>query len=76
MLLREGGLLLVNLTVDTGKLPAYTRDADGNAWAMHYGQYTPIPKGGAAYNMVSGGFQVLYVTQRYDGLFHFVCQRH
>ena len=75
VLLREGGLLLFNLTVDTGKLPPNTRDAEGNAWAVHYGQYTPIPKGAAAYELVSGTFNVLYVTQRYDGLFHFVCQR-
>jgi hypothetical protein len=74
-LLHEGGILLFNLTVDTGKLPAYARDAEGNAWAMHYGQYTPIPKGAAAYDLVSEGWRILYVTQRYDGLFNFACQR-
>jgi hypothetical protein len=74
-LLHEGGILLFNLTVDTGKLPAHARDAEGNAWAMHYGQYTPIPKGAAAYDLVSEGWRILYVTQRYDGLFNFACQR-
>ncbi len=66
---------MFNLSVDTPKLPAYTRDADGNAWAVHYGQYTPIPKGPVAYQLASEGFDILYVTQRYDGVFHFVCQR-
>ena len=74
-LLHDGGLLLFNLTVDTGKLPSCSRDAEGNAWAMHYGQYTPIPKGAAAYDLVSDGWRLLYVTQRYDGLFNFVCQK-
>jgi hypothetical protein len=75
VLLHEGGLLLFNLTVDTGKIPPSSRDAEGNAWAVHYGQYTPIPKGAAAYDLVSEGWRLLYVTQRYDGLFNFVCQR-
>jgi hypothetical protein len=73
-LLHEGGLFIFNLTVDTGKIAACARDADGNAWAVHYGQYTPIPKGAAAYQL-SAGFDVLYVTQRYDGVFNFVCRR-
>jgi SAM-dependent methyltransferase len=74
-LLHGGGLFLFNLTVDTGKIPAYARDGDGNAWAVHYGQHTPIPRGASAYELVSGTFNILYVTQRYDGLFNFVCQR-
>jgi hypothetical protein len=74
-LLGQGGLLLVNLTVDTAKFPAYARDAEGNAWAVHYGQYTPIPKGAAAYEMFTEPLKILYMTQRYDGLFNFVCQR-
>ena len=74
-LLRAGGLLLFNLTVDTGKLPPYMRDMSGNAWAVHYGQHTPIPKGSAAYDLMAPAFDILYVTQRYDGLFNFVCQR-
>jgi hypothetical protein len=74
-LLHDNGIFLMNLTVDTGKVPAYSRDEYGNAWAVHYGQYTPIPMGGAVYELLSSVFRVLYVTQRYDGLFHFVCQR-
>lgn len=74
-LLCSGGLFIVNLTIDTAKVPAYARDADGDAWAVHYGQYTPIPKGGAAYELFSTAFNILYVTQRYDGLMNFVCQR-
>jgi hypothetical protein len=74
-LLHEGGLLIVNLTVDTGRIPPEARDADGNAWAFHYGQFTPIPKGPAAYDLMNARFTILYVTQRYDGLMHFVCQR-
>jgi SAM-dependent methyltransferase len=74
-LLRPGGLFLFNLTVDTGKIPPFARDAEGNAWSVHYGQYTPIPRGPAAYGLVAKGFAILYVTQRYDGLFNFVCQR-
>jgi hypothetical protein len=74
-LLHKGGLLLVNLTVDTSRIPPHARDADGNAWAIHYGQYTPIPKGGAAYELVGNGFNILYATQRYDGILNFVCQR-
>jgi hypothetical protein len=62
-----GGRRRGNLTVDTGNIEACARDADGNAWAVHYGQYTPIPKGAAAYELSAGGFDVLYVTQRYDG---------
>ena len=75
VLLHDAGLLLFNITVDTSKIPPYSRDADGNAWAVHYGQYTPIPKAGAAYDMVSAAFNILYVTQRFDGLFNFVCQK-
>lgn len=74
-LLHTGGLFLVNLTVDTGKMPSYTRDRKGNAWADHYGQYTPIPKPGALYDQLTGPFDILYVTQRYDGLFNFACRK-
>jgi hypothetical protein len=74
-LLHAGGLLLFNLTVDQGKIPSYARDAQGHAWSVHYGQYTPIPKGAAAYELVAASFNILYVTQRYDGIFNFVCQR-
>jgi hypothetical protein len=74
-LLHAGGFLLFNLTVDTGKIAPCARDADGNAWAIHYGQYTPIPTGSAAYDLATPLFNILYVTQRYDGLFNFVCQR-
>jgi hypothetical protein len=75
-LLRDNGLFIFNLIVDTGKAGRYLRDKKGNAWADHYGQYTPIPKGGALYDQLSRSFDILYVTQRYDGLFNFVCQKH
>jgi hypothetical protein len=74
-LLHDGGLFIFNITVDTGKLPAHMRDASGQAWADHYGQYTPIPKAGVLYDQVAEAFRILYVTQRYDGLFNFVCQK-
>jgi SAM-dependent methyltransferase len=74
-LLHEGGLFIMNLSVDTGKMPSTMRDTKGNAWADHYGQYTPIPKGGAIYDELARSFAILYVTQRYDGLFNFVCQK-
>ncbi len=74
-LLHEGGLFILNLTVDTGKMPSYTRDRKGNAWADHYGQYTPIPKPGALYDQLAVAFDILYVTQRYDGLFNFACRK-
>jgi hypothetical protein len=74
-LLHADGLLIFNLTVDTSKVPDYARDAAGNAWSVHYGQYTPIPKGGAVFDLVASGFNILYFTQRYDGVFNFVCQR-
>ncbi len=74
-MLRKGGLLLFNLTVDTSKLPPQSRDAEGNAWAVHYGQYTPIPKPAEAYDMVNADFDVLYVTQRFDSILNFACLR-
>ena len=43
-LLHDGGVLLFNMLVDTGKMPL--RDKNGNAWADHYGQWTLIPKVG------------------------------
>ena len=74
-LLREGGLFMFNLTIDTGKTPAYMRDANGSAWSVHYGQYTPIPTAMSVYSELASVFDVLYVTQRFDGLFNFVCRR-
>jgi hypothetical protein len=74
-LLHEGGLLIFNLMVDTGKLPPHTRDRKGTAWADHYGQYTPIPKPGALYDLIAQAYDILYVTQRYDGLFNFTCRK-
>jgi hypothetical protein len=74
-LLHEGALFIFNLLIDTGKLPAHTRDRKGQAWADHYGQYTPIPKAGALYDELSSHFDILYVTQRYDGLFNFACRK-
>ena len=74
-LLCPGGVFLFSLTVDTGKSPASARDAVRDAWAVHYGQYTPFPRGHAAYALAGDGFAMLCVTQRYDGLFNFICQR-
>lgn len=74
-LLQDQGLFIFNLLVDTGKAGRYLRDKQGNAWADHYGQYTPVPKGGALYEQLAHCFEILYVTQRYDGLFNFVCQK-
>jgi hypothetical protein len=73
--LHDGGLFIFNLTVDTPKLPPYMRDEGGAAWADHYGQYTPIPRGDVVYEELANKFRILYVTQRYDGLFNFVCQK-
>jgi hypothetical protein len=74
-LLHEGGLLLVNLSVDGPHVAAEARDAAGTAWCDHYGQYTPIPKPAELQRQLSSLFAILYVTQRHDGLFGFVCQR-
>jgi hypothetical protein len=74
-LLHQGGLFIFNLLVDTGKMPAHTRDRNGTAWSDHYGQYTPIPKPGALYDLLATTYDILYVTQRYDGLFNFTCQK-
>jgi hypothetical protein len=72
-LLTRGGLFIFNLCVDTGKV-GYLRDAAGNAWCDHYGQFTAIPKADV-YAELAALFGVLYVTQRYDGVFNFVCQK-
>jgi len=72
-LLVRGGLFIFNLCVDTGK-PGSLRDASGNAWCDHYGQFTAIPKADI-YAELGALFGVLYVTQRYDGVFNFVCQK-
>ncbi len=72
-LLMRGGLFIFNLCVDTGKA-GYLRDAAGNAWCDHYGQFTAIPKSDI-YGELGALFGVLYVTQRYDGVFNFVCQK-
>jgi cyclopropane fatty-acyl-phospholipid synthase-like methyltransferase len=74
-ILHEHGLFIFNLTVDTIKLPRYMRDETGAAWADHYGQYTSIPRGDVVYGELANRFRILYVTQRYDGLFNFVCQK-
>jgi hypothetical protein len=72
-LLMRGGLFIFNLCVDTGKVN-YLRDKAGNAWCDHYGQFTAIPKADI-YAELAKMFNVLYVTQRYDGVFNFVCQK-
>jgi len=76
LLLCSGGLFIFNLHVDTGKLPPNTIDANGRAWCDHYGQYTLIPKAHELYAELAQLFDILYVTQRFDGLFNFVCQKH
>jgi hypothetical protein len=72
-LLIRGGLFIFNLCVDTGK-PGYLRDASGKAWCDHYGQFTEVPTADI-YTQLGALFGVLYVTQRYDGVFNFVCQK-
>jgi hypothetical protein len=72
-LLMKGGLFIFNLCIDTGK-PGYLRDSAGNAWCDHYGQFTEVPKADI-YTDLAKQFGVLYVTQRYDGVFNFVCQK-
>jgi hypothetical protein len=72
-LLLRGGLFIFNLSVDTGKT-FHLRDVKGNAWCDHYGQFTAIPKSDI-YAELGALFGVLYVTQRYDGVFNFVCQK-
>jgi hypothetical protein len=73
-LLHKGGLFLFNLSVDTGS-PGLLRDASGVAWCDHYGQYTLLPKPNDLQRELTTLYFILYVTQRYDGLFHFVCQK-
>ena len=72
-LLRKGGLFIFNTIVDSAK--STMRDKRGNAWCDHYGQYTLLPKLHDLYEEVSSKFGILYVTQRYDGVFNFVCQK-
>lgn len=74
LLLHKEGLFIFNVLVDTAKLAQRTRDHDGNAWCDHYGQFTEIPRAGALHDELSTMFRILYVTQRYDGIFNFVCQ--
>jgi hypothetical protein len=74
-LLRKGGLLIFNLLVDTGKLPSFMRDPDGNAWCDHYCQYTLIPRPVDLYAELAEHYDILYVTQRYDNTFNFVVQK-
>lgn len=74
-LLHGGGLFIFNTLVDTAKTPPHLRDADGNAWCDHYGQYTLMPRVADLYEKIAGMFSILYVTQRYDGIFNFVCQK-
>lgn len=74
-LLHEGGLFIFNVSVDSQKVPAHLRDEQGTAWADHYGQYTPMPKGGELHDQLGRLYRILYVTQRYDGIFNFVCRR-
>lgn len=74
-LLRKGGLFIFNMRVDTGQRPANTRDAKGNAWCDHYGQYTLIPRPDDLQREIASAFDILYATQRYDGIFNLVCQK-
>jgi len=72
-LLHPGGLFIFNISVETGKTPKHARDREGNAWIDHYGQYTLMPKASVLYDDLSKLYRILYVTQRYDGVFNFVC---
>jgi hypothetical protein len=74
-LLCGAGLFMFNLHVDTGKSSQHIRDAEGRAWCDHYCQFTMIPKPADLYAELTALFSILYVTQRYDGLFNFVCQK-
>jgi hypothetical protein len=74
-LLHPGGLFLVDMVTETSKTPAHVRDESGRAWIDHYGQYTPMWKGAELYDALGRTFGILYVTQRFDGVFSFVCRR-
>jgi hypothetical protein len=74
-LLHDKGLFIFNVLVDTSKLAQRARDRDGNAWCDHYGQFTEIPKLGPLHDELSALFRILYVTQRYDGVCNFVCEK-
>lgn len=71
-LLHDRGLFLFNLHVDRGKAGEYLRDDQGNAWCDHYGQFTLVPKSDL-FDEISPLFDILYIFQRYDGLFGLVC---
>ena len=73
-LLHAGGLFIFNLYIDRGKPGEFLRDKKGNAWCDHYGQFTLVPKADI-YDELNPLFDTLYVTQRYDGIFNFVCRR-
>lgn len=73
-LLHGGGLFIFNLHIDRGKRAEYLRDKKGNAYCDHYGQFTEVPKADI-YEELGPLFDILYVTQRYDGLFNFVCRK-
>ncbi len=74
-LLHAEGLFIFNVLVDTSKISPRARDREGNAWCDHYGQFTEIPKLGALHDELGNLFRILYVTQRYDGVMNFVCQK-
>jgi hypothetical protein len=74
-LLHRGGLFLVNMTVDGPGRPPWTRDAQGRAWCDHYGQYTPIPTAAEVHGALRTAFDLLYVTQRWDGVASYVCKK-
>jgi len=75
-LLHDQGLFIFNVLVDTAKISARARDGNGTAWCDHYGQFTEIPKLGPLHDELGGLFRIIYVTQRYDGVMNFVCQKH
>jgi hypothetical protein len=74
-LLHDEGLFIFNVLVDTAKISARARDPEGTAWCDHYGQFTQIPKAGSLHDELSALFRIIYVTQRYDGVMNFVCQK-
>jgi hypothetical protein len=73
-LLHSGGLFMFNLQIDRGKPNEYLRDKQGNAYCDHYGQFTLVPRADI-YDELGPLFDTLYVTQRFDGLFNFVCRK-
>ncbi len=74
-LLQAGGLFVFNLSVDVGNVPDHMRDEGGVAWADHYGQYTLIPRPPDLFRELRARYDLLYTTQRWDGVLNVVCRK-